>query len=350
MARPLVSQDAYRLAYRAQQASIRHAIIGAHRLIRSVLGRKVAPNQQAVRAVRRRYAALLKQDLKNVDEGAYSADQLLGLPFSEYARHVPDLAVEVRRAFRRAKRGQYRDLPPHLDLSEYPAYFRRNFHWQTDGYLSRRSADLYDVQVEFLFLGCAHVMRRQILPAMVRHARQTSERLRILDVGCGTGRTLRQVARALPGHKYYGVDLSPFYVEAARKNLETIRDVTLAAENAESLPFRDGYFDIVSSVYLFHELPRNTRRRVFAEMHRVLKPGGLIVVEDSAQLSDAADIAYWLENFSAEMHEPYYRDYLRDDLATLFESSGFRVNSTSPCWVAKVVTGHKAPQVERRAG
>jgi ubiquinone/menaquinone biosynthesis C-methylase UbiE len=158
------------------------------------------------------------------------------------------------------------------------------------------------------------------------------------------------VAQALPGHKYFGVDLSPFYVEAARTNLSGVPDVTLTAENAEALPYRDGYFDIVSSVYLFHELPRSARRHVFAELYRVLKPGGVVVVEDSAQLSDADDIAYWLENFSSEMHEPYYRDYLRDDLATALTQAGFRVDSTDPCWVAKVVTGHKVAEAEQRAG
>ena len=91
---------------------------------------------------------------------------------------------------RRRRRNQYKDLPGDVDLSRYPSYFRRNFHWQTDGYLSRRSADLYDVGVEFLFLGTADVMRRQVIPPVSRMVQQCGDRLRLLDVGCGTGRTL----------------------------------------------------------------------------------------------------------------------------------------------------------------
>src|SRR6185295_7707451 len=101
-----------------------------------------------------------------------------------------------------------------------PAYYRRNFHWQTDGYLSRRSAELYDVGVELLFLGTADVMRRQIIPPIARHlAEHGSPRARLLDVATGTGSALRQLALVCPELRYYGLDLSPYYIELARERL-----------------------------------------------------------------------------------------------------------------------------------
>ena len=47
----------------------------------------------------------------------------------------------------------------------YPEYFLQHFHWQTDGYLSRKSAELYDYQVEALFAGTTDAMRRVLAAA-----------------------------------------------------------------------------------------------------------------------------------------------------------------------------------------
>ena len=54
-------------------------------------------------------------------------------------------------------------------LDELPAYYRRNFHYQTDGYLSAHSAALYEHQVELLFRGGADPMRRMIIPPLRAH-------------------------------------------------------------------------------------------------------------------------------------------------------------------------------------
>ncbi len=107
------------------------------------------------------------------------------------------------------------------------------------------------------------------------------------------------------------------------------------------MPFRDGWFDVVTSVHLFHELPKDVRRRVMAEMLRVLRPGGLLVIEDSAQLSDSGRIARVLATFADEFHEPYYKGYIRDDLAEALEEVGFDVEESAPHMVAKVVVAKK---------
>jgi ubiquinone/menaquinone biosynthesis C-methylase UbiE len=94
-------------------------------------------------------------------------------------------------------------------------------------------------------------------------------------------------------------------------------------------------------VYLFHELPRNARRNVVREMQRVLKPGGLVVVEDSAQVADSPQLAAVLRGFPQEFHEPFYEDYLEDDLAALLGDAGFALESTEPHLVAKVVVARR---------
>jgi hypothetical protein len=77
------------------------------------------------------------------------------------------------------------------------------------------------------------------------------------------------------------------------------------------------------------------------EMHRVLRPGGIVVIEDSAQISESPELADVLRNFPADFHEPFYEDYLEDDLGDALREVGFDVSSTEPHLVAKVVFGNR---------
>src|SRR5439155_6970200 len=196
----------------------------------------------------------------------------------------------------------------------------RNFHYQTDGYLGHTSAALYDLQVELLFGGTADAMRRRLVPPVVRCAgargASPAQPLRVLDVGCGTGHLLNMLGAALPVEaKLFGVDLSPHYIARAREIVPRDLDVSLVCDNAEKLPFVDESFDAVTNVFLLHEVPGEVRARVLAEMARVVRPGGLVVVADSIQLADAPELQAQILDFPARYHEPYYLDYVHDDLA-----------------------------------
>ena len=133
---------------------------------------------------------------------------------------------------------------------------------------------------------------------------------------------MRQLSAALPEARQYGVDLSGYYIKEAARTLADVPDVSLVVDNAEHLPFDGGTFDAVVSIFLFHELPRAVRRRVAAEMVRVLRPGGTVVVLDSAQFVESESVRFFLERFAKIFHEPYYRDYLKDDLERLFAAAG----------------------------
>src|SRR5262249_53948319 len=143
---------------------------------------------------------------------------LFEIPLGSYLKMLPRLIKNAPVVMGRRLAREFMDLPPNIDLEKYPSYYRQNFHWQTDGYLSSSSAALYDVAVEMLFFGMADVMRRQVIPPITRFLREQGPRARALELGCGTGRTAAQIATAHPTLHLIGADLSPYYVEHARAN------------------------------------------------------------------------------------------------------------------------------------
>jgi ubiquinone/menaquinone biosynthesis C-methylase UbiE len=239
-----------------------------------------------------------------------------------------------------ADAGSARKRPESADL---PDYFTQDFHFQTDGYLSPESARLYDVQVETLFLGSANLMRRSALRPIAEFLRGRDQRqLRLLDVACGTGRLLRQVRLAFPALRLTGLDLSPAYLDEGRQHLRPLRAADWTVGNAEEIPLPDGSQDVVTCVFLFHELPPVVRRRVAAEMARVLKPGGLLVFIDSLQMGDREGWDGLLEGFPVRFHEPYFRHYAIDDLDRVFADVGLVEHATSTAFLSKIMTRRKA--------
>ena len=152
---------------------------------------------------------------------------------------------------------------------------------------------------------------------------------------------MRQIATTHPRLRLFGLDLSPYYLQVARGVLADVPGVCLAAENGESLPFAGGRFDIVTSVYLFHELPQDARRQVIAEAYRVLRPGGMLVIEDSIQVADSHELAVFMGQFAEDYHEPYYADYVQDDIPGALREAGFQVDSVEPHYVSKVFVARK---------
>lgn len=306
-------------------------------------------DRAATEAYLRAFDALLLRDLENAREGLYPRELLLRSGLLREARHLPAVIADLPWILRRRQRRRFRELPPRIRRDGYPRYYLRNFHWQSDGWFSERSARLYEVGVELLFQGTASVMRRMALAPLARTLRGKPH-ARLLDIGCGTGRFLGDVHAALPDLRLYGLDLSPYYLLHARGVLAGVPEASLVAENAEHMPFGDGLFDAACSVFLFHEMPGDVRRRVVAEALRVLAPGGTFVVCDSIQSDDAERLglsgyASW---FPRLYHEPYYASYLRDDLVVLLQDQGFVVEASEPHLVSKVVVARKPARSRRR--
>ena len=142
---------------------------------------------------------LMQRDLANIRAGIYGLpDDLTATPLDWLADarlYFADLSNVVDRR----RRNGWDDIAREADLSAYPSYYRRNFHYQTGGYISDLSARLYDHQVEVLFFGAADAMRRQALVPLADFLRgRRNVETRLLDVGCGTGRFLCMLKHTYP--------------------------------------------------------------------------------------------------------------------------------------------------------
>lgn len=287
-------------------------------------------------------AVLFRRDAELVGDGILPASLE---PAESLGEHLARLRAMFRDLPETVRRRAMREVSTASEQGEHaglPDYFTQDFHFQTGGYLSEQSARLYDVQVETLFYGAAAAMRRAALRPIARHlAGRDQRRAALLDVACGTGRLLRDIRLAFPALKLSGLDLSRPYLAEAERHLAGLRPVTWIAANAEAIPLADESQDIVTSVFLFHELPGEVRRRVAAEMARVLKPEGMLVLVDSLQLGDRPEWDGLIEAFPHRFHEPYYRHYAIDDLDRLLDEVGLVAETTSLAFLAKVMARRK---------
>jgi ubiquinone/menaquinone biosynthesis C-methylase UbiE len=105
---------------------------------------------------------------------------------------------------------------------------------------------------------------------------------KVLDVGCGTG-NLTLTAKTVAGASgsVYGIDPSPEMIDVARKKARRIgSEAVFDIGVVEKIAFPEATFDVVISRLVIHHLPGDLKRQGFAEIFRVLKPGGLFLLAD----------------------------------------------------------------------
>jgi ubiquinone/menaquinone biosynthesis C-methylase UbiE len=328
------------VAHKSLSTRLMNLVIPAHVPTQSISADILSKLQQ-------RLQELLEVDWQDAERGIYPTSLLFDNPWQDFFVYYPMLWLDLPQLWERANQKRYQDFSPEIETRGYPSYYVQNFHHQTGGYLSDSSANLYDLQVEILFNGTADPMRRRILAPLKQGLQAVfgqvpAHQIKILDIACGTGRTLKLIRSVFPLASLHGTDLSPAYLRKANQLLsENPGELPqLLQANSEALPYPDHYFHALTSVFLFHELPAQARQNVINQCFRVLKPGGTLVICDSIQQQDSPEFAPMMENFPALFHEPYYRHYVQDDLVARLETAGFtgvseQVHFMSKYWIAQ---------------
>jgi ubiquinone/menaquinone biosynthesis C-methylase UbiE len=100
----------------------------------------------------------------------------------------------------------------------------------------------------------------------------------VLDLACGSGIYSRPLARRLPHGRVLAVDLSPAMLAYARDRArsEGLEHLVFARADGHALPCADAAFDFALCSAALHLMPDTAR--VLAEVHRVLAPGGRVIL------------------------------------------------------------------------
>ena len=169
------------------------------------------------------------------------------------------------------------------------------------------------LRIQQFIRGAAYRVWRRHLS---KHARfKPFEPVGIFDVGCGPGYFLREAKRWFPAAKVTGLDY-----EIALLDWVNLPDATLVQGSAESLPFADNSFDVVSCLQVLEHL--KDPDKAISELKRVLKPGGFVCVA-------TPNLACWSAKVAGASWHGYRDDHIAlrsaRDWNQALEQGGLRV-------------------------
>lgn len=224
------------------------------------------------------------------------------------------------------------ELNPDLDI---PDYIRHEIHLMPGGYVGDAFAGhVYHFGANSFTAGVPMLGNNeqdQIQTRMVERMPlpEDGQVKRILDMGCGYGRWTSALKERFPEAEVWGIDAGGPLVRFAHMRCRDIGvDVNFAQRMAEDSQFPDGYFDIVTSYIMNHEVPVEHNKQVIAEAHRVTRPGGYYYPLDFKTRGDTGNAysmyrRWWDHRWNCE---PWSPDFVAFDFEGAIEDAGFTIN------------------------
>jgi len=204
----------------------------------------------------------------------------------------------------------------------FPTYLLAEYHGLPNGYFSKHFTHGYIRMFDRVMLGSMTKLRERIVAAFAGLDR-------VLDIGSGGGQQAAMLAASgIP--EVIGIDASPYLVAHAHQSFPQLQFNARAAEET-GLP--DADFDAICLSFVFHEIPPKYADRAIAEIHRILKPGGELIIAEPSSLQlelRAMDLfrrfgwrGLYFRQLARHMHEPFLAPWHSKDHVQWLAANGF---------------------------
>jgi len=213
------------------------------------------------------------------------------------------------------------ELDPMLKLPHW--YTDWDIHIQPGGiWSSRAAARVYELGAKLVMLGENDDYKFHRL--FVETAIPRREYRRIVDLGCGFGKSTWPLKKASPQAEVIGIDLAAPCLELAleRANAQRLA-IRFRQADAASTGLESHRADLVTATMLIHELPLDVLQAVFREAARLLAPAGLLRVLDFQFTGNPVrDLA--MREHGARNNEPFMAPMMASDTVAMVEAAGLR--------------------------
>lgn len=215
-----------------------------------------------------------------------------------------------------------------LDPSvEPPRYYRKlEIHTQPGNYHGEFAGILYHWMISPFFVnrddedGMGWALARGVPQRKYR---------RILDLGCGIGKSTLPYCDLYPGAEVCGVDYAAEMLKYAHRLAEDRgKKVRYLQAHAEHTGLMPESFDLIVAIFLFHEMPRKARDETVREAWRLLRPGGIFAIMESPPFKVLQEqfsplSAFLLDSTGRRMDDPYIPQFFQEDRVEMFRRGGF---------------------------
>jgi len=238
-------------------------------------------------------------------------------------------AAPKRRRKRQSSAGSLA-LDPTLKVPRY--HTAVDIHLQPGGYHTDFVPDdvsagaIYDLGLNIYshgMMGPRNEYLGELLLSYFLGTHSTHKPARILDMGCAIGNSTLPWARHFKKSRVDAIDVAAPQLRYAHARAEALGvPVHFSQQNAERTSFADGSFDLVISHIMLHETSRSALRNIFAECHRLLKPGGLMLHLEIPRGKTV--IENFLYNWESWNNNETFGQYMTHiDLADIARQAGF---------------------------
>lgn len=152
---------------------------------------------------------------------------------------------------------------------------------------------------------------------------------RIVDLGCGIGKSTLPYCDQFPSAEIIGIDYSAAMLKYAHHLSESRgKRVTYLQRYAERTGLPENSSDLVTAIWLFHEMPRSARAATVREALRILRPGGYFAIMESPPFKELCDSyaplsAFLLDSTGRRMCDPFIPEFFSRDRVGMLAEEGF---------------------------